>query len=181
MQKLIRFLLFFSSLLAGCNQNSTEAKKDSLPAKTLQTNSKAQILNNIIVHEEGGLQVARAFLSDENGNLIKAGNAVEEGDAIVLNLVIKEGWVAENGMVSIGATQTITADDGEPVLSSPDLFANQQRIPEAKANLLQLKATITKVRPDNQFFVVNYRIWDKIGKGEVSGRYRLTLENKAAK
>lgn len=170
-------LLFF---LANCGSKNHRPQEPSAASASLRPNSKAQTLNNIRIHESGGLLVTRSFLTDENGNLVKAGNVVAEGEAVFLNLVIKEGWIAEKGKVSIGATQTITTEDGEPVLSSPDLFAGTA-IPEDRAGSLQLKTIITKTRPETKDFLVSFRVWDKLGAGELRGQYRLSLEENGAK
>jgi hypothetical protein len=179
-----RFSLFFILLfpfLFGCNEAPTNRSKRKINEPELQTNSQAQILNSIVVHEKGGLEIARAFLAYENGSLLQPGNTVLLGDVVCLNLVIKQGWVAENGFVSIGATQTLITKNGAPVLSSSDLFAGTPKIEESKASHLQLKTTITKGLPDAGSFVVNYRVWDKTGDGEVTGNYRLYFADEKGK
>ena len=168
------FSCAFSISLAGCHSPSAPPSEplDSFP--NLQTNSKATILNDIIVHEAGGLTIARAYLSNANGNLLPAGNTVAGGDTVCLNLVVAQGWIAENGQVALGARQSIVTGQGEPVLSSPDLF-NGTKVGESQAGHVQLKAVITQPRSDTQSFLVRYRVWDKNGTGDVRGSYRLHL------
>lgn len=169
MQRHIFLLLLF---FTACGEPDN---KQTNPDASVQTNSKAQILNGIVVHESGGLKIFRAFLSRPNGTLINSNNTVRIGDTVCLNLLVKEGWMAQDGFVSLGATQTITAENGEPVLSSPDLFAVESKMRRAKAAQLQLNATLTKSSPDARAFFVQYRVWDKAGTGEVKGYYRLQL------
>jgi hypothetical protein len=168
-------LLFF---LIGCNPRDN---KGTIPQQTLQTNSRAQIVNGIVVHEKGGLEIRRAFLSYPDGRLLNSKNIVHPGDTVCLNLVVRQGWIAENGTVSIGATQTLLAENGERLLSSPDLFAGEPKMPQAKAAQLQLKTMLTKLRPGPSGFFVHYKVWDKTGPGEVSGHYRLQLSGNSAK
>lgn len=167
-------LIFLVLLFVRCNPQGNET---IAPQKTLQTNSNAQILNGIVVHQTGGLEIYRAFLSHPDGTLLNSRNSVRTGDTVCLNLVVKGGWIAEDGIVSIGAAQTLVGDDGERLFSSPDLFAGSPKMDQAKAAQLQLKTTLTKLRPDTRTLIVHYKVWDKTGAGEVAGRYRLQLRN----
>jgi hypothetical protein len=179
----MRGLLLFStaSLLLGnsCQLSIKNDQKVTVPV--VQTNSRAQILNGIIVHESGGLVISRAFLASESGELLNARNLVSVGETVYLVLVVAQGWMAQNGFVSLGALQTITTDKGEPVLTSPDLFAGKAQTEEAKAGQVRLKTVITNSRSDTRTFVVRYRVWDKNGSGEVSGSFQLHMNTGGAK
>lgn len=168
-----KWAFIFLISLFGCNE---AAEKKFSPKSILPTNSKAQILHGIVVHEEGGLHITRAFLSHEDGSFINNRNTVRVGEVVCLNLVVKGGWMAEGDSVAIGAAQNISTDSGQPVLSSPDLFANVPKIHKAKAAHLLLKTTLTKSSPDAHGFLVHYHIWDKMGPAEASGSYWLFLE-----
>lgn len=166
------FVSFLILFFTACNESANQKFSSE---ETLLTNSKAQILNGIIVHQSGGLEIYRAFLSYPNGTLLNGKNIVHVGDTICLNLLVKQGWMAEDGLVSIGAKQIISTENDEPILSSPDLFAGKPKMQQTTAAQLQLKATLTKVSPNNHAFLVQYHVWDKIGPGKVSGHYRLQL------
>lgn len=168
------FLCAFSICLSGCHSPSAPPGGPLDSLSTLQTNSTAKILNGIVVHEGGGLTISRAYLTNASGLLIPSDNTIAGGDTACLNLVVAQGWIAENGQVTLGARQSIVTDRGEPVLSSPDLF-DGAKIGESQAGHLQLKASITQQRSDSPSFLVRYRVWDKKGSGEVSGSYRLRL------
>lgn len=168
----------FTVVAASCHSPTTPPVSPAGSFSTLQTNSKAKILNGIVVHEAGGLTISRAYLSNVYGILIPADNTIAGGDTVCLNLIIAQGWMAENGRVVLGARQSIVTDKGEPVLSSPDLF-NGTKINEAQAGHVQLKATITQQRPDTRSFLVSYRVWDKNGSGDVRGSYRLRLAERS--
>lgn len=173
------FYTFLFLLFIGCQLPDKKDQKVARPAE--QTNSRAQILNRVTVHESGGLKISRAFLTTESGELLNARNRISVGETVYLNLVVAQGWMAENGVVSPGASQTITTGEGEPVLSSPDLFGGNAPIEEAKAGQIRLKTIITNSRPDTRTFVVRYRVWDKKGSGEVTGSYQLHMNNNSTK
>lgn len=179
----MRGLLLFSavSLLLGNGCQLPNKNDQTVTVPVAQTNSRAQILNGITVHESGGLVISRAFLATESGELLNARNLLSAGETVYLNLIVAQGWMAENGFVSLGASQTITTDKGEPVLSSPDLFAGHAQVEEAKAGQIRLKTVLTNSRSDTRTFVVSYRVWDKNGGGEVSGSFQLHLNNSGAK
>lgn len=166
----------FSVIFLSCNH--AEEKK-FFPQTALHTNSNATILHGIVVHQKGGLEISQAFLSHADGTFINNRNNVRLGEVVYLNLVVKGGWMAEGDSVAVGAAQNIVAENGQPVLSSPDLFANAGKIYKAKAAHLLLKTTLTKASSGAQKFLVNYRVWDKMGPGEASGSYWLLLEGNA--
>jgi hypothetical protein len=142
----------------------------------LKTNSDADILNKIIVHEAGGLKVSRAFLAFEDGTLVPKSNKTVLRKPVYLTLVMEGGWKVKNGKVSLDASEKITTHEGEIVLNATSLFQNMPLIEAEKANYIYLKANITGTRPDIAYFIVNYRVWDKRGTGEVKGSYKLYLE-----
>lgn len=176
------FLLILISLLHACSNDAQERKpgQESLSSNaspSIKTGNKTgSILNNIVLEEKGGLKVSSAFLADEAGRLINPQNIIPAGKPVYLTLVIKEGWEVDKNFVSPGAVQTITTHNGEPVLESGDLFAASPRITAEDASRLQLKVLLKTSRPDIRFYVVRFRIWDKKGKGEITGEYRLEVE-----
>gem|GEM_PF-818283 len=195
------WLLLFPFFISSCDnlikskETSTETKKKALDdeeeteetkpkkkkKKTVEEGaeewtSDAKVLNDIIVRESGGLKVAQAYLSFENGNLLPKSNTTPLGAPVYLNLVIKDGWDVQDGTVSLDATEKITTNRGEMVLNAPNLFGTRSNVNESDASRIVLKATITKTRPDIDYFVVNYHVWDKRGEGEVKGSYKLFVE-----
>jgi len=158
---------------------STTKKKKPLTENAedvAEPNSRAEILNNIMVHETGGLQVARAFLSFEDGQLVPKTNKVALNKAVYLNLLIEDGWIVQDGNVSLDASERIITDEGQLVLHAPNLFKAIPSVEETKANHIYLKATITKTRADVSYFLVSYRVWDKQGDGEIKGSYKLYID-----
>lgn len=195
------WLLLFPFFLSSCDslvkskESNTETKKKALedeedteetkPKKKKkkmaeeeehEPTSNAKVLHDIIVKESGGLQVAQAYLSFESGNLLPKSNTAPLGVPVYLNLVIKDGWDVQDGMVSLDATEKITTNKGQVVLDAPNLFGTKSSVNESDASRIVLKATITKTDPAIYYFVVNYHVWDKRGQGEVKGSYKLFIE-----
>ena len=153
-----------------------EKEKDPPANDETETNSKAEILNNVVVHETGGLTASRAYLSFEDGKLVSKNNRVPLGTPVYLHLLIESGWKLIDGMVSLDASERIVSDGGELVLHAPNLFKETPSVEESKANHIYLKAAITKTRADINYFIVNYRLWDKQGDGEIKGSYKLYID-----
>ena len=162
---------------ADNDEEKTTRKKKTLSEETLKTNSDAKILNDIIVHQSGGLKVAQAYLSFEDGNLVPKSNTASLSEAVYLNLMIEDGWQVNEGEVSLDASEKIVTDQGQLVLNATNLFRSNPTVSAADASRINLKATITKTRSDIDYFVVNYRVWDKQGDGEVKGSYKLRIKN----
>jgi hypothetical protein len=164
----------------GQQSAKSTTKKSSL--ETVAPDNDAAItagspgLNEITVLEKGGLDVARAYLSFEDGSLVPRTHQVELGQTVYLNLIIDKGWDAQDGAVSIDASERIEAADGRLVLNAPNLFKSMPLIAEDKAAHLLLKAVITRTSPAIPYFVVNYHVWDKRGSGEATGNYKLYVK-----
>lgn len=156
---------------------STKKKKSGKAEEEATTNSDADILNNISLYESGGLKVAQAYLTFEDGNLVPKSNEASLGESVYLNLIIQEGWESQGGQASIDATEIITTHEGQIVLNAPNLFKSKPTMKEADATRILLKATITKTRPDIEYFIVNYRVWDKWGDAQVKGSYQLYISD----
>jgi hypothetical protein len=152
----------------------TKSAKDNKQEKTdATTNSDADILNNIELFQSGDLKVAQAYLTFNDGNLVPKDNKVPLGETVNLTLAIEGGWEVRDGQSSIDATEIISTDKGEIILNAPNLFKSKPTLDEVDAKRVFLKATITKTRPDIQYFMINYRVWDKWSDAEVRGSYKL--------
>jgi hypothetical protein len=158
-------------------EENNSVRRGNDDAAEATTNSDADILNNISLHETGGLKVAQAYLAFEDGKLVPKTNETDIGTPVYLTLLIDRGWEIKDQQASIDATEIITTHDGEIVLNAPNLFKNSPTLDATDANRILLKANITRTRPDIRYFVVNYRVWDKWSDAEVKGSYRLYVSN----
>jgi hypothetical protein len=157
----------------------TDKINSNNPGEEATTNSDADILNNISLHESGGLKVAQAFLTFEDGKLVPKSNKTSLRTPVYLNLMIEKGWEIREGQSSIDATEIITTHDGEIVLNAPNLFKTKPVMDATDATRILLKANITKTRSDIEYFIVNYRVWDKWNDAEVKGSYKLYVSDES--
>lgn len=169
---LINLWLMLLVFFIGCNSPQPQETKRATQATTNSSNTR--YLNQITLLPQGGLRVSDAYLTTAAGNLVGSQNRVQPGQPVFLHLAV-QGWLVKDNLVSPGATQTITTSKGEPVLASDDLFAGMPAIEKKEAANLRLKAHITKNRSDIPYYTVRFRIWDKWGKGEVSGQYTFSM------
>lgn len=181
MKKLLLLLpLSFCSLYSCDNGVKTgDAKqqtKKSVTTKEIVTNSKAVILNNILVHERGGLKISRAYLSFEDGTLVPKTNRVAVSQSVYLNLVSTKSWLLQKGTVSLDASQKIVTNKGEMVLDDSTLFKAMPPVNKSGFTHLYLQAKIIATRPDIDHFIIHYHVWDKHGDGEVQGSYQLYVD-----
>jgi hypothetical protein len=198
--KYILFLFLFSFLFSACDmlqkketedktrkkkqpsasdeeneKNRLTKKKTHVIEEETKTNSEAQILNNIVVHESGELTASRVYLVFADRKLVPKTNHVGLGTAVYLVLQIKDGWKVKNGLVSLDASEKIVTNNGEVVSNATSLFKTTPLVKERDASQINLKAGIAETRPDIDYYIINYRLWDKNGEGEIKGSYKLYI------
>ncbi|HVF80522.1 MAG TPA: hypothetical protein VM884_01235 [Flavisolibacter sp.] len=171
-------------LYACKNPVNTGGKKEAAvqnraiaPTGEVATNSKGRILHNIIVQESGSLKIARAYLSFKDGSLLPKTNTVALGDVVYLALLPDKSWLNGTSKVSIEASQQIVTNDGELVLDTPTLFGGKMPVDRSRFSRIYLQATITKTRPDIDYFIIQYRVWDGLSNDEVKGSYTLYIDD----
>jgi len=140
----------------------------------IKTSSK--IRNGIELKTKGGLEVSQAFLLFDDGSLVPQSNQVKINQYINLRLIIDKGWKSNNGKVSIGASEKISASTGEVALNENDLFQHSGPLNEADAKGITLKAVITRLDKLYDYFLVTFRVWDKHSDAEVSGSYKFYIQ-----
>jgi hypothetical protein len=164
-------------LLAAACFTSCEMKVDTGKAPAAETEkqaaSNANIRNNITLNASG-LKVTEAYLRDEAGGLLSNENKTDIGKPVTLVLKI-EGWKEQAGKVKLGAGETIITNDGKNVLDEPDLFATTDFVSATDAGVITLKAVITNMDKPYPYFTVSFRVWDKLGAGNISGSYKLYM------
>lgn len=170
--------VIFSSCEFKCQLGDTgkkEGQKEVVEKPTEKQNP--QLLNGIELTAQG-VQVYRASLSLESGDLLPSNNTVALGEKISLILNIENGWTEINGKSFIGATEKITTDNGSGILDSDDLFASYDQGMNANdAKIITLKARITKASAiPVDYYIVNFKVWDKKGSGVITGKYKFYIK-----
>ena len=140
--------------------------------------SDTKTLNGIELHSRE-VQVNSAFLSLEGGDLLPSNNTVVLGDKISLIININNGWKEVDGKSFIGASERITTDTGTELLNTGDMFESysENGLDATDAKVVTLKARITSAPAvPVAFYVVNFRVWDKKGNGEITGKYHFYIK-----
>ncbi len=179
----IVMMLFLISCDDKSKVSKTDETKKESPGKTNsgsddeEEGSSPQLLHDISLQQKGGVKVFRAFLADEQGNMIR-NNTTMIGEPIFLNINVEKGWEEVEGKTYLGASQKITTDGGLEILDTGDLFASYDEtgFSASDARILNLKARITSATGAIDHFVVNFRVWDKKGSGEFSGSYKFKVK-----
>ena len=171
--------LLFSSVEFGCRPTDTEKKveqKDSVEKLSEKPNS-TQLLNGIELNAKE-VEVYRASLSLETGDLVPSNNTVALGDRISMTLNIINGWKEIDGKSFLGASEIITTDNGTTLLDTGDLFAsNDEGLTASDAKLISLKARVTdSPAVPVEYYMVSFRVWDKKGNGEITGKYKFYIK-----
>lgn len=176
MNRLSVFTLFaLLILLQSCEFSCSVGNKDTAKETTVFKDG-VRVSNEIELQAEG-VKVEKAYLVLADGNPVPDGNIVDFSQPVRLVVVIDKGWKEENNKVLLGASERIEAESGEVLLNEKDLFENkfEDGMPADDAKIIALTASIRltkEVRPLTTFYV-HYRIWDKMGKGVIQGKYKL--------
>ena len=99
-------------------------------------------------------------------------NKIDVNDEVKMKLVMS-GWKAENDRVFAGASERVLTSEGDTVLNEPDLFTGNIDAEDAK--YINLSVNITKITKIVDYFLVEFRVWDKKTNADVSGSYKLYL------
>lgn len=130
---------------------------------------------NVVLNAKG-VTVSDYYLATEDGQRI-TDNTVRLGEKVTL-FIIGAKFEVVDGKSFIGISERITTDNGTEILNAPDLFAkyDDTGILPAMTEQLKIKANISETRPDIQYFVVEYRVWDKKGDGEITGNFKFKVK-----
>lgn len=134
-------------------------------------------IRNGIKLDAKGLKVTQAFLLYEDRTLVPEDNTTNVNQQVKLRLVIEDGWTEQDGKVMVGASEQIETNDGRLVLDEKDLFNDMpEGVSKEDAGYITISAVITRLDKLYDYFIVKFRVWDKNGKGEVTGSYKLYIK-----
>ena len=102
-------------------------------------------------------------------------NKVQAGQKVKLMINIEEGWEVDNGKVALGAFEKVETDTGEILLDAEDLFEGKE-LNADDANIITISIRLPEMEQQFEYYLVSFRVWDKNGKGEVKGSYKLYME-----
>jgi hypothetical protein len=136
-----------------------------------------KIKNNIKITATNGVVVNYAGLYFEDYTTpVPENNTVALKQHVYLILELKpNSWIQRDSIVSIGASEKILTNTGALVLQETDLFSKLTNIKATDAEYITLKAVITANDRNFPYFLVHFSVWDKWGKGKITGSYKLNM------
>lgn len=168
------------ALLASCDMKcSVGGTKE---AKTVSSSDNSALngatIKNDIELEATGVKLKEAYLVDAANNLLTE-NKTRVGEKIYLVIKLDTGWVKENDKSFLGASERISTSGGSVVVNADDIFKDYELtgVDPKDAKDITLSALISEVKSGVEDFVVQFRVWDKKGPGEVKGKYKFKIKD----
>lgn len=174
-------IIFICSCFTAC-EFKVETKHEKEPPKKAVESYKRntdKVRNGIKLTTKGGVRVEQAYLTySDDGTLVDEQNITAVNREMRLNLKM-DGWKPEDGQVFIEAAEKVTTSDGKIVLDEPALFkaASMESVSEAAAKEVYLDVVIRKVYTLSDYFLVEFRVWNKKDGQAVEGSYKFYLDN----
>jgi hypothetical protein len=163
-----------SFFLQSCEFSCSIGNKDEAKGRAVVKDG-ARIYNDIQL-TTNKIKVEKAYLVFKDGTAMPEGNLVDFTKPVNLQIAFGEGWQEENGKVTLGASETITAEDGTVIMEEKDLFSGKYEdgisAKDAKSIVLTAIFNLEKNLPPTSY-TVSFRVWDKKGDGFAQGSYKL--------
>lgn len=176
-------LVLLSTALTGCEFHCSVGNTDSgTTSKTVSSTDTGgltgAVLKNDIELEANDVKVSWAFLHDEAGNMLDSGNVVGLGEKVTCAITADTGWTKIEGRSFIGASEKIIGSDGTVMLDAKDLFEayDATGVSEEDGKFINIRAKITEKLPNVDDYTVQFRVWDKKGKGEIKGKFKFRVK-----
>jgi hypothetical protein len=169
----IIILFLLSSCEFKCNVGNKDKTANAEVKKPVVKGG--SIIYNGIDLESHNMKLSKAYLIFEDGTRVPEGNFVDFSAPIRLILLIDSGWVAQQGMVLIGASEKVQTENGATILDEKDLFEKYPEgvsVEDAKIIGLTVTLRIDKNSPPTSF-TTSFKVWDKKGDGYIEGNYKL--------
>lgn len=143
---------------------------------TIAFSQKPEISNGIKLKTTANIKVIKAYLYYDDLSPVPDSNTAKLNENLNLLIKLQPGaWVVKNKFVRLGASEKITTNTGALVSEEKDLFAGLNQINPEDARFINLKASMESMTGPVEYLVVSFRIWDKQGKGELSGSFRMHI------
>ena len=136
----------------------------------------SKIRNGIQVRSSG-VKLEQAFLMNEDGTLIPEDNKIDVKQKVKLRL-IASGWKEKEDKVYLEAAQKVITSDGEVLYDQANLFRKDsiESINAEDAKYVTLTFWLNEIDKLFDYVTVEFRLWDKLGEGEIKGSYKLYLK-----
>lgn len=173
-------MIMLATLLSSCEMScSVGDNKSKTKTVTSSDNSAIHgaVIKNDIDIEVTGVKLKEAYLVDKDYKLLTE-NKTRVGEKIYLVIKVDTGWVKENGKSFLGASERISTFGGNVIVNADDIFKDYQitGLDATDAKVVSLSAVLTEVKSGVDDFVVQFRVWDKKGAGEIKGKYKFKIK-----
>jgi len=173
-------MIMLAVLLAGCDMKCSVGGKPETTKTVSSSDNNAlngAIIKNDIDVEVTGVKLKEVYLVDEN-NKVLTENKTRIGEKIYAVVVLDTGWVKENGRSFLGASERISTPSGKVIVNADDIFKDYDAtgVPVKDADFITLSAVISQADKGLEEFIVQFRVWDKKGSGEIKGKYKFRIE-----
>lgn len=171
----ILLFLFSGIIFSSCQVTVKKDEPSDNTSKSETNNSSSKIRNGILLNENG-LKVSSAYLSYEDGSLVSNENSIDIGKKVIMHLKVSE-WKVIDGKVYLGAGEKVSTSEGDVFLDEKDLFTtyDDSGVSAEDAESITLSAVITQVSKIFDYFLVEFKVWDKRSNNSVSGSYKLYM------
>lgn len=185
-KRTLALFLLLSFMLTSCefkcsvgNTDEENQQKGKPDDKNVVIKNGTALFNGIQLDTKGSIKVQRVYLVNSENKRIDENNFVSPNETVKMVLMIDSGWTEEAGQCYLGASQKVVTDAGVEILNEPDLFASSgvEGISPKDATVITM-SVILKIpanAPPNGFNVT-FRVWDKKGPAEITGRYKLNTK-----
>ena len=175
------YTILLGTLLTSCKFNcSVGESKSGVKTKAVSSDDETTLTGGVIKNdielEATGVKLKAAYLLDAGENLLTE-NVTRVGEKIYIVIKTDTGWTKENGKSFIGVAERISTQSGHVVLDAADIFKDYETtgLDADDAKLITISALIKNVVPGSENFVVQFRVWDKKGAGEIKGKYKFNI------
>jgi hypothetical protein len=131
-----------------------------------------------IEYQSKVFKVSKAYLSVNGKDPVPPDFRARVGEKVYLQIEVdKSGWTSEEGRIYPGVYQKVESSDKKHVFVQEDLMeSHPEGVPADDGWLITVMAVVNAVDRPYDHFMVHFRVWDKRGKGEITGSYKLFLQ-----
>ena len=178
LQTIVLFGVLFSLAIPVSAQRKKAVKKPVASTQVRSSTMETNTIRNGIQLKAKGFKVSEAYLVFDDETLVPEGNRVELNQNVNMLIIIDEGWTETDGRVFPGSKQVLKLNTGVEILNSDELFAafDETGVSPEDAKYITLNAVITELKNKKNYVIVNFRLWDKKGRSEITGSYKLYIK-----
>jgi hypothetical protein len=177
------YVLAISLALTSCEFSCNMGDKKANKENTVKSGSDKEnaalsgtVIKNDIDVEATGVKVKEVYLADANGMPLEK-NEAKLNEKIYAVIKLDTGWAKVNGKSFVGAGERILTSEGTVVVDAEDIFKDNEAegFSPKDASVISLSAVITRKAEGIDNYAVQFKAWDKKGKGEVKGKYKFKI------